>query len=370
MPNNEKLAAIQACIENRLAPPAITARRIAAVIGGAPSRYSKSPALWNAAFGRLGIDAVYLPLDVAETRLGVLIAAIRACEVMLGFNVTVPHKQAVMEYLDELDAGAARVGAVNTVVRASDGRLIGYNTDGGGFVDSLLKPQPGRDQSVVATLQDVNVLLLGAGGAARAVAFHVAGLLHGGELIISNRTAGRARALAAEIKNGGCKARGIGEDELALWAPRAQLVVNATTKGQGGMRQLPDGAVTSLEPYSPLAPACALPVVAHGGDQDAWRLWLEANQAGIAANNIASRKLAAAIPPGAVFYDLIYYPEETLFLRHGRETGHPTINGKAMIVNQAALAFRRHICRAQLQAKGIDTGETYQLVLETMYNAW
>ena len=80
--------------------------------------------------------------------------------------------------------------------------------------------------------------------------------------------------------------------------------------------------------------------------------------------------LAEAIPPHVGFYDLIYHPEETVFLRHGRLTGHPTMNGKAMIINQAVIAFSKRICNAELQARGIDTPETCRKILEVMYQAW
>jgi shikimate 5-dehydrogenase len=80
--------------------------------------------------------------------------------------------------------------------------------------------------------------------------------------------------------------------------------------------------------------------------------------------------LAKSIPQAVPFYDLIYHPEETVFLRHGRMTGHPTMNGKTMIVNQAVIAFCERICRTQLQAKGIDTQETHRQILEIMYRAW
>ena len=81
-------------------------------------------------------------------------------------------------------------------------------------------------------------------------------------------------------------------------------------------------------------------------------------------------QLAASIPENVRFYDLIYFPEETVFLRHGRLTGHPTMNGKSMIINQAVIAFCKRVCRAELQARGIENPETYQRILETMYQAW
>src|SRR5918996_1183334 len=124
--NTNGIAAIQAYISNPLDPGSLADRRIAGVIGAAPSRYSKSPALWNAAFADLSIHARYVPLDVEHSKLKDLVEVFRDCERLLGVNVTVPHKLAIMDFLDELDLGAARIQAVNTVVRSPDGRLIGY----------------------------------------------------------------------------------------------------------------------------------------------------------------------------------------------------------------------------------------------------
>jgi shikimate dehydrogenase len=362
MSNTTGIAAIQGCVSNRLHPASIGDRRIAGVIGAAPSRYSKSPTLWNAAFTDLSIYALYVPLDVAAEKLKDLMAVVKDCERLLGINVTVPHKRAIMDFLDELDPGAARIQAVNTVVRTQDGRLIGYNTDGAGFVASILEAQPGQSESFVASLGGADVLLLGAGGSARAVAFHTSALLNGGKLIICNRTLEHAQALAAEIRATGCNAQAIGENDLFRWAPRVMLIINSTTKGQG--------EAFSLESYSALAPARPEKTnredagASESADDEAW------DSTDIKRNNDASLALASAIPRSVGFYDLIYHPEETVFLRHGRETGHKTMNGKAMIICQAAIAFCSKICRAELQARGMDNDEIYRRVLRTMHDAW
>jgi shikimate dehydrogenase len=357
------IAAVQACIANQLDPAAIGDRCMTGVIGDVPSQYSKSPTLWNAAFRALGMNAIYLPFDIEQGRLKDLTSAMRDSERILGINVTVPHKLKIMEYLDELDPGAARIQAVNTIVRTHRGRLIGYNTDGQGFVKSILKPQPSQAAPFVSSLEGMDVLLVGAGGAGRAVAFHIAELLDGGKLFICNRTLGTAEALAAKVRKIGWNARAIPEPELSTWAPRVGLIVNSTTKGQGGLRGVGNGNVTSMESYSALAPAHPVAVSkSQRGKTD--------SEADIQANNEASIKIATSAPKKVCFYDLIYSPEETVFLRHARLTGHRTMNGKAMIVNQAAIAFCDRICLAELQAKGIDHAEAYEPVLEAMYQAW
>jgi len=120
-----------------------------------------------------------------------------------------------------------------------------------------------------------------------------------------------------------------------------------------------------MESYSALAPAHPTATVAseHGSAVTNFHTDIE-------KNNALSIELATTVPKTVRFYDLIYFPEETVFLRHARLTGHPTMNGKSMIVNQAVIAFCQRICRADLQARGIDDPETCRKILEIMYNAW
>jgi shikimate dehydrogenase len=365
------LTTIQNCIGNRLDDATIGDRRIAGVIGDAPSHYSKSPALWNAVFNDLAMHAIYLPFDVDASHLRNFVSALRSSDRFMGINVTVPHKVQIMDFLDELDPSAERVQAVNTVVKTTLGRLIGHNTDGEGFVQSILAAQPGREAAFIKSLKGTDVLLLGAGGSARAVAFHVSDHVESGKLVISNRTLNPAASLAAELRKMGRNAMAIGEAEVSDWAPKAGLIINSTTKGQGGLRKLSHDELTTLEPFSSLAPA-HVPILRDfsGSEAEMQQRWGEIAGAEIEANNRVSLEIAAAIPKGVGFYDLIYHPEETVFLRHGRLTNHPTMNGKGMIVNQAVIAFCKHICGAELRARSIDNSETSRRILEVMYRAW
>src|SRR5258708_13654073 len=135
---SDVISALQKYLSNSLDGAAVRGRSLTGIIGDAPSHYSKSPALWNAAFEQLGLNAVYLPFDVDAPHVGDLLAALKLSEQFLGANVTVPHKLRVMDFLDELDPGARRIQAVNTIARRSSCRFVGYNTDGAGFVESLL----------------------------------------------------------------------------------------------------------------------------------------------------------------------------------------------------------------------------------------
>lgn len=177
-----------------------------------PAGHTRSPAMHNAAFAALGIDAVYVAFDVAPRDLEAALAGARA----LGFRqlaVSIPHKEAVMPHLDAIDAIARRIGAVNTVTREGE-RLVGSNSDWLGVVCALERE---------TTISGRDAVVLGAGGAARAAVF---GLLERGARVrILNRDRDRAERLAAELGASG----GAGLDALA--ALPCEILVNTTSVG-------------------------------------------------------------------------------------------------------------------------------------------
>ncbi len=188
--------------------------KLAGVLGW-PITHSRSPAIHNAAYRALGLDAIYLPLAVTPERLPEAIAGLRALG-FVGANVTVPHKQAAMALCDDLDPAAIAVGAVNTVIVAADGRLIGYNTDVEGFEHSLadLAARPTR------------AVVLGAGGAARAVVRALRGMnVHSA---VVARYPARAKDLLAL---GAAEIAPWRKDALAAVLAGADLLVDATSLG-------------------------------------------------------------------------------------------------------------------------------------------
>lgn len=203
---------------------AITARTGAVGLIGHPVDHSLSPRIHNAAFRAQNVGLVYLAFDVAPGYLADAFAGIRA----LGFhgvNVTVPHKEAVLDLLDEVDPLAGRVGAVNTVVNHA-GRLKGYNTDVTGFAQALKRVVPGGAQGL-------HCVVAGAGGAARAV---LAALIDDGAARVSvfNRTPARAESLChAASAWGRARCEAVSERELSVVAAHADLLVNATSVGLG-----------------------------------------------------------------------------------------------------------------------------------------
>lgn len=251
---------------------------------GDPVSHSRSPAIHTAAFAYLGIDARYelwhTPAQDLETR----VAALRGADV-LGANVTLPHKRAVIELLDRIDPQAALIGAVNTIVRAPDGTLAGLNTDAPAFLAAL------REDLDYAP-QGQTVVILGASGAARAAA---AVLLEAGVdgLVLINRTLEHAEALLADLL-AACErdplllALAPDDPTLEEALASASLLVNATSLGWHGDE-------------TPLP--------------------------------------AALIPPGVLVYDMVYRP--TRLLRDAAACGARTADGLGMLVRQAALAFEQ-----------------------------
>jgi len=198
---------------------------------GHPVRHSRSPSMHNAAFATQGLDLVYLAFDVPPDDLAVAVAGLRALGVA-GANITIPHKEAIIPLLDEVEPAARRTGAVNTLV-SREGRLVGYNTDVYGFLRALEKGW-GRGP------YGARCLVVGAGGAARAV---IAALVaeEAGEIWVYNRNIARARDLCAEVASWSpLPIRVLGESDLLLFGPQAELIVNATPAGmETGVKATP-----------------------------------------------------------------------------------------------------------------------------------
>ena len=179
---------------------------------GDPVSRSLSPSMQNAAFEALGIECQYVPREVSRAELAGAIAEMRSDERILGANVTIPHKESVIALLDDLDPMAARIGAVNTISRQG-ARLKGWNTDVEGFRRALAEESPTYD----------HVAIIGAGGAARAVA---AAMQPAAEVWVIARNVEQAQRLCRDldIERGGPVAIG----EMQATIERAELVVNAT----------------------------------------------------------------------------------------------------------------------------------------------
>ena len=367
------VARLQPLVDNKLDPAADRCAIVCGIIGDHPSAYAKSPSIWTAAFEDLGTDAVYLPFDVTTEKLPALVEALRECKGYIGGNVTVPYKVAVMELLDDLDPLAAQIGAVNTIRKTDDGRLVGYNTDADGAAGSLLKPTPWRSKPLLPTLAGLRVLLIGAGGAGRATAFAVASRLgEQGRLVIANRTQASAVGLADAISRVYGNADAVDSGAVSGAVSSADLVINASVVGQSGIRRLADDRLSCVEPFSPLAPANAVVFAAsaHPTEPEFYRAWFDASLEDIANNQRMAARAVAGAPSSTAFFDLIYSPRETTFLRQARLSGHATMNGKGMNIMQAVEAFVTRVMASRLKADGWKRKDAYARVFQAMLGVW
>jgi shikimate dehydrogenase len=248
---------------------------------GDPVEHTISPAMQNAAFAALGLDYIYVPLRVEPPDVEMALGGARAMH-LRGLNVTIPHKVAVLAFLDDIDAMAQNLGAVNTIVN-NEGYLKGYNTDASGFYQALT--------GAGVNPAGKNVTILGAGGAARAVAFILAD--RGARLTILNRDEKRAASLGnslmrlfrCDVTIGGLLKKNLQKNLAA-----AEIIVNTTSVG--------------MLPQSDSSP---LP--------------------------------SGLINPEQVVFDIIYNPLKTPLLAEAEEAGARIIGGLEMLVQQGAAAF-------------------------------
>ncbi|AHF07430.1 shikimate dehydrogenase [Desulfitobacterium metallireducens] len=246
-----------------------------AVIGN-PVAHSLSPAMHRGGYRELGVEADYLRFQIESGDLSQAVQGLKALG-FSGWNVTVPFKEQIIPFLDELTPEALQAGAVNTVKVAEDGRLLGHNTDGNGFVRSL--------QDEMKIEKGMEVVILGAGGAAKGIAMAL--IPYDVKITVLNRTPERAQQLVDLIKSQGGDAV-VKPWEAGDWLNSAQLLVQTTSLG---LKQ---------EQY---------PFSLRGIFPETWVV------------------------------DIIFNPWETPFLREARELGCRTLNGVGMLLYQGALAW-------------------------------
>lgn len=252
------------------------------VLIGDPVEHSFSPLMHNAAFQFRGINSVYLTLQVKSDGLGDAIKGIKSMGI-LGLNVTIPHKVSIMKYLDKIDSNAKNIGAVNTVIN-KDGGLIGYNTDGAGALAALKR---GNGDPA-----GKKVVLLGAGGAARAISFSIAPFAS--RLVVLNRTRSKATSLVKAIKK-----------RLNINIAGEELTINTLSRELADTELLINTTSVGMFPKI--------------------------------EETLVDRHL---IKPNMVVFDIIYNPPETRLLREATASGAKALNGINMLVNQGALSFK------------------------------
>lgn len=254
---------------------------------GWPVSHSFSPQMHNKALAALALDYVYVPLPVPPAQLATAVAALPALG-FVGGNVTVPHKQAILPLLDEIEAASQALGAVNTVVvqtSHNQTKLVGYNSDWRGFLADLV--------DLGVTVHGRDCLLLGAGGSARAVAYALAQA--GGRVWVLARRLEQAEALVAALRPF------VGQQPIVPrpWADLAQVCQQCTSP-----------LIVNSTPLG-MTPAT---------ERSPWPAQLP-------------------IPADAFVYDLVYNPLQTQFMKQAAANGATAVNGLGMLVQQGAIAF-------------------------------
>ena len=250
-----------------------------AVIGD-PIDHSMSPTIQNAAFRSIGLNAIYIPFRVESAGLRFAIQGLKSLGVR-GFNVTTPHKTAMLQYLDEVETKAAEIGSINTV-KSDEGTLTGFNTDGAGALNAL--------KEVGVSPDGKSILLFGAGGAARAIAHALAG--YRCEIILVNRTISRAQRLANLLRTKfGIQANcvSLSSKSMRRTVENADVILNASSMGMAGNENVPVS-----------------------------KKWLRSDQC---------------------VFDIVYKPVRTRLLRNAVIAGARTIDGLDMLVSQGACSF-------------------------------
>ena len=260
---------------------------------GDPIAHSKSPAIHNFWLEKLGAAPTYRAQHVLSDKLGDYIKSRRSDPEWRGCNITMPHKQAVIDLADRLDPVATQIGAINTLVREGD-QLIGYNTDVVGFLEPLRGELSQEHYFRMARV-------LGTGGAARAIVAGLAG--QGFTIVLAGRNPDKARSILEEVAPKG-EHHAVHLDHFAEPTDFAfddrdgclDLVVNASPMGMRGQSELAFD-------------------------------WSHA-------------------PPGAIAYDIVTDPLDTALLRNARAAGHQTLDGLNMLIGQAAAAFEKFFGQA------------------------
>jgi shikimate dehydrogenase len=258
-----------------------TGTRICAVIGN-PVAHSLSPALHNAAFNELGLDFVYVAFRVEDLKNA--LAGMRALENFRGMSVTIPHKIEAMNYMDEIAEADRAIGSINTIIN-ENGQLIGMGTDGPGALKAF------NDAGI--TLDTKNILMLGAGGAARAIAFTLAFKTGLEKLTILDINESMLRGLTADLQagTGACiESASLSDSTLSLAMKQADVIINCTPIG--------------------MHPKEGISIVPVGHFRT-----------------------------GQIVFDVVYTPLETKLIADARSRGLQVISGVDMFINQAVLQF-------------------------------
>ena len=313
-------------IENKINNFDIT-ENYAAILGLSPSKGAKSPKLWNAAFSGLTFPGFMHPLDVLPENLGKLINSLQKDKRFIGGSVAVPYKTEVIKYIDYVDENAKSIGAVNCIYRDKNGGLVGTNTDGAGALWSL--------QSAYGDISGAKVLILGAGGAAAAVAAYVGKAIgERGKVFISNRSKKKTDNLSNKLSEV-CKVFELSWPVSVENTKDIDIIINCTSVGFENPFKDKNGFY-SLKFYTPLGKIkdnIRLPQLENFDSEYTFK----------AAKNIAENfyetKRFLSQHKNIFIFDIVYQPQTTCLIFISNLIGHKTLTGIGMNLEQAVIAF-------------------------------
>jgi len=307
-----------------------------AILGENPSKGARSPLLWNRCFREMDISCYFYPFDIDSNNLNGLIDYLKSDDKFLGGAVAVPHKESLIDLLDEVEDEAKLIGAVNLIYKTQTG-LCGANTDGFGAVASLAEK---LDSSIDTFAQDKTAILIGTGGAAKAVAVYMAKSLgKKGEIFIVGRDVEKITSLVKKCSNF-TSAKGGSLDEVDSVLPLTDFLINCTAIGYEN-NYVKDEENFYLEPFLPVG---ATPTEGFIYDKTEDRdSWLISNSKILELNYNQSKELFNLLNKSALVMDVVYQPEETMFLKMAKWYGYSTLSGKRMNLLQAAYGYYKSI---------------------------
>ncbi len=294
---------------------------------------AKTPIMWNAVYEKWEIDCGNIMMIGDTSNIPEIFKVLKKDDGYIGGGMGVGFKDKAPAVLDKLDSLAQQIGSVNFISKNEKGELVGYNTDGEGYAVSLeeLFEKRGED------LNEKKVVMLGAGGTGRAIAFALA--KRGAFIVILNRTVSKAEELAKSVASyfnlSDEKVRFGGEGEIAHEVRGADVVLNVSTKGASGL----------LQDYSPLAHA-EIPAI---------------KEEDIKKNLKESEKVMHTLRSKTIVSDIVLRDEQTPFLKSAQEAGFEILNGIPMVVNQGVEAFWL-LHGDELKEKGATKKDVYEVM--------
>ena len=315
----------------------------ALIIGLTPSKGARSPTLWNNAYRSFGKKTRMYPADMSEKKLEKLCEYLRSNKYFLGSSVTVPYKETIMKYLDNIEANAKSIGSINTIINKK-GKLFGLNTDYYGSLHTLKKTKIQKSKK--------NILILGCGGAGKACIVSVINYFKNSKIKIFNRNKLKLKNFIKKVKLSNSNSiKGFSNISYLKKINKLDFIINCTSIGFDGW--VKNNGYYNLQNFSPIAH-----VKIKKTNNNNLNNFISKNKKEIKKNIKDTISFLARFNNLKIF-DIIYQPSQTILMKAGSIIGHQTINGLDMNFMQAVEAFKKvnNIKNKDKIAKGMKNGK-------------